>query len=116
MALPLRYGQSMSAADNLKNQAPAEAVLRRTLERLIPGASTATKTLREQILDFCLDPSARTVFLMGPIGVGKSTVARIIGYLKRLGLLKAEEAENLVNNLRFAAPGLIDEKLMHWYM
>jgi DNA-binding NtrC family response regulator len=83
---------------------------------VLPGDSPATVHLRESILDFCFDFTARTAFLKGPIGAGKSTVARIIGFAKRLAPLKREEADQLIGNLRFTAPGLVDEKLMHWYV
>src|SRR5438552_4110485 len=93
---------------------PALAVLSAALETLIPGISPSTQALRTQILDFSFDPTARTVFLKGPIGVGKSTMARIIAFMKRAALLTGEEARLLISNIRFVAPGLIDEKLMHW--
>jgi DNA-binding NtrC family response regulator len=97
-------------------KAPSYARISSFLEEQLPGASPATRKLREAILDFCFDFTARTVFLNGPIGAGKSTVARMIGFCRRLAPLKDEEVVQLISHARFSAPGLIDEKLMHWYV
>lgn len=97
-------------------QFPASAVLSKWLEQQLPGTSTATRKLREEILSFSFDLTARTVFLQGPIGAGKSTIARLIAFAKRTAPLKHDDAQQLVGDLRFSAPGLIDEKLMHWYV
>jgi DNA-binding NtrC family response regulator len=101
---------------NPSSDSPAYDPVSKLLIRLLPGDSPATRKLRGGILDFCFDFTARTAFLKGPIGAGKSTIARIIGFAKRLAPLKREDAELLIKNLRFSAPGLIDEKVMHWYV
>jgi len=101
---------------NPSSDSPAYDPVSKLLIRLLPGDSPATRMLRGGILDFCFDFTARTAFLKGPIGAGKSTIARIIGFAKRLAPLKREDAEQLIKNLRFSAPGLIDEKVMHWYV
>jgi DNA-binding NtrC family response regulator len=101
---------------NSTSNCPAYDPVSNLLLRLLPGDSPATRMLRASILDFCFDFTARTAFLKGPIGAGKSTVARIIGFAKRLAPLKREAAEQLIKDLRFAGPGLIDEKVMHWYV
>lgn len=97
-------------------QFPASGVLADFLEQNLPGHSDATRNLRHAILGFAFDLSARTAFLSGPIGAGKSTVARMIAFAKRVAPLRKEEAQQLVTNLKFSEPGLIDEKLMHWYV
>lgn len=97
-------------------QFPASTVVLELLQRQLPGTSAATRELRQGILSFAFDLTARTAFLAGPIGAGKSTVARMIAFVKRIAPLRKEEAQQLVANLRFSEPGLIDEKVMHWYV
>ncbi|HZP62579.1 MAG TPA: sigma 54-interacting transcriptional regulator [Terriglobales bacterium] len=101
---------------NSNHECPAYEPVAKLITRLLPGDSQATKLLRNSILDFSFDFSARTAFLKGPIGAGKSTIARIISFSKRLAPLKSEDAEHLIRDLRFSAPGLIDDRVMHWYV
>jgi DNA-binding NtrC family response regulator len=95
---------------------PAGDRIAHLVESLLPGKSPSVIRLRQQILDFSANVSARTVLLHGPIGAGKSTVARAIGFLKRIAPLAQEEVERHIRNLRFDGPGRIDIKLMPWYL
>lgn len=95
---------------------PSYEQVSRFLEAQLPGSSAATRKLRHSILDFCFDFTARTVLLKGPIGAGKSTVARLIGFCRRIAPVKEHECAQLISDVRFSAPGLIDEKSMHWYV
>jgi len=95
---------------------PAENVLRELLSAQLPGESMASRSLRQGILNWVGDLSARTVLLQGPIGVGKSALARLLAFGKRVAPLREEEARPRVTNLRFNAPGLIDVRLMPWYV
>src|SRR5436190_14711654 len=98
-------------------RAPALGAMRRLLELALPGASRSTRRLRDDILDFALSPSARSVLLQGPIGSGKSTVARLIAFLKRIGPLTEAEALRLVNDIRFDGPNRIDLRLLvPWFV
>ncbi len=86
------------------------------VRRVIPGRAPATEELRAKVLRFCADLSARTLLLRGPIGVGKSTLARLIGYAKRIAPLREHAARELVRHLRFEQPGRIDTRTMPWYV
>jgi len=95
---------------------PASTALLTLLEQQLPGVSAATRKMRGDLLDFCFDLTARTALLRGPIGAGKSTIARLIAFGKRIAPLREADAGQLVSVLKFSAPGLIDEKVMHWYV
>jgi DNA-binding NtrC family response regulator len=68
------------------------------------------------VFDFCANPCATTIFLRGPIGAGKSTVARTIGFLKRIAPLTDDQVERHIRDLRYDGPNRIDIKLMPWYV
>src|SRR5581483_8455898 len=87
MVWPLccKEGSAMPLQEqNSNHECPAYEPVAKLITRLLPGDSQATKLLRNSILDFSFDFSARTAFLKGPIGAGKSTIARIISFSKRL--------------------------------
>src|SRR5262245_60019435 len=100
------------------NQAelPAGGRITRLLEELLPGKSAPMVRLRREVLEFCANPCARTVLLRGPIGAGKSTVARAIGFFKRIAPLTSEHVERHIQHLRYDGPKRIDHKLMPWYV
>jgi DNA-binding NtrC family response regulator len=97
---------------------PAEAPLRSVIEHVLPGVSEATVRLREKVLNVCADPGADAVLIRGPVGVGKSTVARLIAFGKRIALLRQGAAQRLVDDLgsRLEGPGLIHTHAMPWYV
>lgn len=106
----------MQSANNSKPKPPAENAVAELLQSVISGNGPASQRLRAEVLDFCFDPSARTVFLSGEIGAGKSTIARAIAFCKRLAWLDLHEAMRLISDVRYTGPGLIDERLMDWYV
>src|SRR5207247_1527658 len=86
------------------------------VEQLLPGKSASVGRLRQQVLDFSANICAKTVLLRGPIGAGKSTVARTVAFLKRIAPLAQGEVERHIANLRYDAPGRIELGLMPWYV
>src|SRR5207253_7842058 len=82
----------------------------------LPGVSSSVNRLRANVLDFCCTPTARALNIRGPIGVGKSTLARIVGFLKRLAPLIPQEAERMISDVRFDATHRIDIRIMPWYV
>ena len=95
---------------------PAGDRIAELLETLIPGKSMSVVQLRQQVLDFSAHISARTVLVRGPIGAGKSTVARAIGLLKRIAPLAQDHVETLIQGLTYDGPGRVSEKVMSWYV
>lgn len=97
-------------------QLPGGDRIAELVEQLLPGKSAGIVRLRQQVLEFSANVCARTVLLRGPIGAGKSTVARTIGFIKRIAPLAQGEVERHIANLRYDAPGRIDIRLMPWYV
>jgi DNA-binding NtrC family response regulator len=86
------------------------------VERVLPGRSPTVIELREKVFQFCANPSARAVLLRGPVGSGKSSVARLLGFGKRIAPLRPEEAQRRIDVVRFDGPGRIDLRSMSWYV
>ncbi len=101
---------------NSKTPTPSEAAMNAFLDRVLPGSSPRVIELRRQVIEFCASPTARTVLIEGPIGVGKSTLARAIAALKRVAPLKADKATETLADIRFAGPNLIDLNAIPWYV
>src|SRR5437879_3278356 len=99
-----------------KPAVPAQKAISELLERVLPGESKRARTLRDQLLEFCGDLSAKTVLVRGPIGAGKSTVARAIGFVRRIAPLSEEAARRLIRDVRYDGPGKIDFRLLTWYV
>jgi DNA-binding NtrC family response regulator len=91
-------------------------VLTEFLELVLPGESVVMQTVRQQVLEFGLSPLAKTLLLEGPIGAGKSTVARVTSMVKRIAPLTEDEARRHVELTRFDESGRVDLKLMPWYV
>jgi arginine utilization regulatory protein len=90
--------------------------MQQQLLRLLPGSSNAIHLARLQILDFVSSLTGRTVLLRGPVGAGKSTVARVLGLFKRLAPLSNEEASRIVSDLKFDGHNRVDLRSMPWYV
>jgi DNA-binding NtrC family response regulator len=87
------------------------------LERAVPGNSKAVRRMREQILDIAGSFTAKAMLLRGPIGGGKSTIARLLALLKRVAPLAVPNAERLLDDVRFDGPNRVDLKYMvTWYV
>lgn len=95
---------------------PTRPAMAELLGRLLPGRSKAIQQLREQILDFSSSLTAHGLLLRGPIGAGKSTIARAVALLKRVAPLNVEEAQQLLGNARFEGHNRIDLRYIPWYV
>jgi len=85
------------------------------LQVLIPGSSLVTQEMRAQILSFTRNSAARGALLIGPIGAGKSTVARVIALIRYLHLCSDARRTQIVEHLLFDGPFRIDKKLLNWF-
>jgi transcriptional regulator with AAA-type ATPase domain len=95
---------------------PAYRLASEFLEKHCAGTSVAVCTLREEILSFCFDLSARVLMLLGPIGIGKTTIARMVGLLKAIAPLSGEQADRYLRTMKFVKPGLLDLLPLYWYV
>jgi len=95
---------------------PNRPAMAEMLQRLLPGKSGAIRRTREQVLDFTSSLTARSLLLRGPIGAGKSTIARVVGLLKRVAPLKSTAAQRFLEDTRFEGHNRIDLRYMPWYV
>ena len=95
---------------------PAQRQISELLNTVLPGDSKRVRILREQVLEFSSDLSAKTLLVRGPIGAGKSTVARVIGFVRRVAPLSEGAASRIIGNVRYDGPGKVDFRLMTWYV
>lgn len=86
------------------------------VEKLVPGRSECVQRMREQLLDFSSSLTARTLLLRGPIGAGKSTVARVIALLKRVAPLKEGEATRILELVPYDGHNRVDLKYLPWFV
>lgn len=80
---------------------PSLTVMSAFLELALPGQSPSIRRVRQQILEFCASPAAMAVLLRGPIGAGKSIIARLIALLKRVAPLSPNRAKEMLDYARF---------------
>ena len=96
---------------------PAYPCMEVFLVRALPGKSGSIETLRRRILQFATNPSSKSVLLTGPIGAGKSTVARLIAMLKRVAHLDAASAEKILADVPFDRANQINSLYMtSWFV
>jgi DNA-binding NtrC family response regulator len=96
---------------------PSFAAMSAFIERAVPGRSPTIRRVHQQILEFCASPTARAVLLRGPIGAGKSTIARVIALLKRVAVLSPSAAKEMLEVARFDGPNQIDLRyISSWYV
>ncbi len=85
------------------------------LRLLLPGTSAAMERLRGQVLHFCAGLQSKTLLLVGPVGIGKSNVARIVALLRYLLPLRTERRQGFLRTLKFDGPMRISKQLLNWY-
>jgi transcriptional regulator with AAA-type ATPase domain len=85
------------------------------LEILVPGNGARTREVRSQIRNFAGNAAARGALIVGPIGAGKSTVARVIALMRYLHLCSEEARQRIVKYLQFDGPFRIDKKSLNWF-
>lgn len=78
------------------------------LEVLIPGNGPLTRKVRSQIRKFAGNAAARGALIIGPVGAGKSTVARVIALMRYLHFCSEEARKRIVQYLKFDGPFRID--------
>ena len=112
--MPERPRSSLGAA--AQSLCPSQAALEEWIRSVLPGQSSATRTLRDQVLAFCANPTERTALLRGPVGSGKSTLARLMAFGKRIAPLRDERARDFIRDVRYDASGRISLQSMSWYV
>ena len=96
---------------------PSLPAMRIFVERTLPGQSASNLRVQRQVLEFVSSPTAKAILLRGPIGAGKSTIARVIALLKRVAPLSPEGAKEILDHVRFSGPNQIDFRyLSSWYV
>ncbi|MEW6261791.1 MAG: sigma 54-interacting transcriptional regulator [Thermodesulfobacteriota bacterium] len=85
------------------------------LKALIPGRNLKTESVRSQIKSFSRNSSSCCALLIGPIGSGKSTIARVMALMRFLYFCPDERRKNTLENLRFDGPFRIDKKFLGWF-
>lgn len=85
------------------------------LEILFRGNSRATQKVRAQIRSISSNISARGAIIIGPVGAGKSTIARVIALMRYLQLCADETRKRIVQHLAFDGPFRIDKRYLNWF-
>lgn len=89
--------------------------LKELLELLIPGKHTSLAVLRSQILSFAKNPVEQHVLIIGGIGTGKSTIARVVALARWLHFLEDDKIREIVKSLKYDGPFRLDKKLLDFY-
>lgn len=100
----------------MPKQPPSFDAMLAFLRRVLPGESSRIDEFRLAIVDFATTLTGRSVLLTGPIGSGKSTVARTIALLKRVAPLTREEAGRILADAQFDGPNRIRLSFVPWYV
>jgi DNA-binding NtrC family response regulator len=85
------------------------------LLRVLPGTSEAASVLRRQIRDFAEDLLAKNILVVGPIGIGKTTLARIISVARFVAPLREEIRKDFLDGIKFDRQMQISKRLLNWY-
>jgi len=87
----------------------------RLLEVLVPGSSPAIKKVRTQIASFASTTSPSGVLLLGPVGSGKSTIARVMAFMRYIHFCSVEKRKLIMEYVKFDGPFRIDKKFLNWF-
>ena len=85
------------------------------LREFIPGKHPLIKQVRYKIIQFTKNIHAKGAILIGPVGSGKSTIARIMAFMRYIHLYPENKRKQLVAKLRFDGPFRIDKKGLDFY-
>lgn len=85
------------------------------LAKTLPGKSMAISQLRSSLRDFAEDLLAKNLLLLGPIGIGKTTLARIVAVLRFLVTVRPEVRKTFLATLRFDRHMQVAKTLINWY-
>lgn len=85
------------------------------LEILIPGRHEKIANVRRQIASYARNTAGANAVLLGPIGAGKSTIARVMAVMRYLHYCTDETRNRFMENIKFDGPFRIDKKLLDYY-
>ena len=85
------------------------------IERLLPGTSPHLNEIRTQVANFSRNLLGKAALLIGPIGSGKSTIARIMAFTRYLHLCTDAKRKQLIETLQYDGPFRIDKKHLDFY-
>ncbi len=105
------------AVDTLFGDLPSRELMESYLLKVLPGASKSAVRLRSDLINFAASPSSKSVLLTGPVGAGKSTLARLIGLLKRVAHLNPDQVQKILSEVPTNRANQIDTRYMaSWYV
>jgi transcriptional regulator with PAS, ATPase and Fis domain len=105
----------MEAHMKITNEIRNSRCLEDLLPLLIPGKGNRTAAIREIVLGFARNPLGRNLFIEGPVGSGKSTMARVIALARHLAFLKVDRFQDIVRMLKYDGPMRLDRRLLDHY-
>lgn len=85
------------------------------LSRTLPGKSETIVRLRADLRSFAEDLLAKNLLLRGPIGIGKTTLARIVAVLRFLVAVRPEVRKSFLETIRFDRHMQVAKTLINWY-
>src|SRR5882724_7992116 len=113
------YGLAIHLQDwsrQMRNKASNDEIADFLL-RTLPGKSKPVEQLRANLRDFAEDVLAKNLLLLGPVGIGKTTLARIVAVLRFLVVVRSDLRKAFLNpeTLRFDRHMQIAKSLINWY-
>jgi transcriptional regulator with PAS, ATPase and Fis domain len=85
------------------------------LSKTLPGKGRPVEQLRANLRDFAEDLLAKNLLLLGPVGIGKTTLARIVAVLRFLVAVRSDVRTAFLKTLRFDRHMQIAKNLINWY-